>query len=102
MTRTLAVAVLLASAPALAQPVCIPREDYERAVQVVNDYGACKRDLRECRRREAVPLPQFCTPTFVTVEKPVPVVVERASWTAVVVGVVVGFVGGFVAAWRAL
>lgn len=102
MIRIFAIAVMLAAAPTLAQPVCIPRQDYERAVRVVNDYGACKRDLRECKRREAVPLPQFCTPTFVTVEKPMSVVVERVSWTAVVVGICVGFVGGFVAAWRAL
>jgi hypothetical protein len=92
--------ILLVTATATAQPVCIPRQDYADAVKALTECGKTRRDLAECRRQVAAPLPQPCTPVRVVVDRPVPVVVERSSWIAIGVGVVVGFIGGAVAAWR--
>lgn len=94
--------VLLVTATATAQPVCIPRQDYADAVRALTECGKTRRELAECRRREAAPLPVACTPTVVHIERPVPVVTERTRWLPVAVGVVVGFVGGVAAAWRVM
>lgn len=92
--------ILLVTATATAQPVCIPRQDYADAVKALTECGKTRRDLAECRRQVAAPLPQPCTPVRVVVDRPVPVEVKRTDWRATAIGVVVGFVGGAVAAWR--
>ncbi len=108
MNRALLAIALLCPAVALATPCtgivnvrqgdgvpCTGALVGADTVRRINALAECPLALAECRRREAAPLPQECTPIVVRAPSPpVSVTVERTSWTAAIVFGVLGLVGG--------
>ena len=83
--------------PAPCHGVILPIEGAKRCARASIDLRACKDSLTEWKRRAAIPLPMPCTPTTLTVIKPVEK--PRPVWH-VAVAAVVGFAAGAWATWR--
>ena len=83
--------------PAPCHGVILPIEGAKRCARATIDLRACKDSLAEWRRRAAIPLPMPCTPTTLTVIKPIEK--PRPVWH-VAVAAVVGFAAGVWVSWR--